>query len=215
MEKVLIFMYRGFILMMHPDEFYPKLKAIMALLPQERHTQVSDLHTQAMTRYVNRLKTMTEAEALAQVTVGDDHRTVLQIVGHIAEWERFAILSATDILIGLDRPRLMKSLDGYIALDGSTPTFSTIDEFNAYFADQQKSWSWEKMRSFAIETTTTIHQLFTNPALLTADRLERTVNGRKWLGTGEVIADIAVGWALWLIVLEHIATEHIIELGLV
>lgn len=201
--------------MFHPDEFYPKLKAIMALPPQERHSQLSALHTHALNRYVARLNTMTEAEALTPVTVGDDHRTVLQIAGHIAEWERFAILSATDILIGLEKPRLMKSLDGYIALDGSTPTFNTIDEFNAYFADQQKSWTWEKMRSFAIETTTTISQMFTNPALLNAERLERTVNGRKWLGTGEVIADIAVGWALWLIVLEHIATEHVMELGLV
>ncbi|MCU0480623.1 MAG: hypothetical protein MUE54_05350 [Anaerolineae bacterium] len=201
--------------MMHPDEFYPNLKAIMALPPQERHPQLSALHTQALNRYVNRLNTMTEEEALRPVTVGDDHRTVLQIVGHIAEWERFIILSAADMLIGLERPRLMKSLDGYIALDGSTPTFATIDEFNAYFAEQQKSWTWDKMRPFAIETTTTIHQMFTNPVLLNAERLERTVMGRKWLGTGEVIADIAVGWVLWLIVLEHIATEHVVELGLV
>jgi len=36
--------------------------------------------------------TEAEAEAVSPVTLGDDHRTVLQIVGHIAEWERFVIL---------------------------------------------------------------------------------------------------------------------------
>lgn len=201
--------------MMHPNVFYPKIHEIMALPPKERHAGMTDLHTQAMTHYVHRLNTMTEAEALAPVTVGDDHRTVLQIVGHIAEWERFATLSATDMLIGLEHPRLMTSLDGYIALDGSTPTFDSIDAFNAYFADQQKSWSWDKMRPFAIETTKTLYEMFTNPALLNADRLERTKMWRKRLNTGELIPNICVGWSVWLIVLEHIATEHVVELGLV
>ena len=201
--------------MMHPDEFYPKIHEIMALPAKERHAGMTDLHTQAMNHYVNRLKTMSEAEALSPVTVGDDHRTVAQIAGHIAEWERFIILSASDMLIGLEHPRLMTSLDGYVALDGSTPTFGSIDEFNAYFAEQQKTWSWDKMRAFAIETTTTVYEMFTNPMLLNAERIERTKIWRKRLNTGDIIPNIAVGWSVWLIALEHIATEHVVELGLI
>ncbi|MDX2076962.1 MAG: hypothetical protein SFZ02_11055 [bacterium] len=201
--------------MMHPDEFYPKVHEIMALPAKDRHAGMTNLHTQAMNHYVNRLKTMTEAEALTPVTVGDDHRTVLQIAGHIAEWERFIILSASDMLIGLEHPRLMTSLDGYVALDGSMPTFGSIDGFNAYFAEQQKTWSWDKMRAFAIETTTTVYEMFTNPMLLNAERIERTKIWRKRLNTGDIIPNIAVGWSVWLIALEHIATEHVVELGLI
>ncbi|MDZ4671114.1 MAG: hypothetical protein SH821_09605 [Phototrophicales bacterium] len=91
----------------------------------------------------------------------------------------------------------------------------TIYAFNAYFAEQQASWSWDKMRAFAIETTTTVHQMFTNPVLLNAERLERTKIWRKRLNTGDIIPNIAVGWSVWFIALEHIATEHVIELGLV
>lgn len=78
--------------MMHPDEFYPKVHQFMVLPAKERHAGMTNLHTQAMNHYMNRLMTEAEAEAVSPVTLGDDHRTVLQIVGHIAEWERFVIL---------------------------------------------------------------------------------------------------------------------------
>ena len=41
---------------------------------------------------------ISELEANRPVAIGTDHRTIPQVIAHIAEWERFGIMAAGDIL---------------------------------------------------------------------------------------------------------------------
>jgi hypothetical protein len=58
-------------------------------------------------------------------------RTIVQIVGDIAAWDRFVIMAGRDILAGIQHPRMITDLSGYREPDGSSREFTTIDEFNA------------------------------------------------------------------------------------
>jgi hypothetical protein len=49
--------------------------------------------------------------------------TIAQVVGHIAEWERFTILAAGEIMAGVQWPRIM-TLSGYVEPDGRGQDFS-------------------------------------------------------------------------------------------
>jgi hypothetical protein len=69
-------------------------------------------------------------------------------------------------------------------------------------------------QALAIQTATVLRTFFTQPDLLTAERLEQTMTYRKRLQTGEIIQPIAMGWNLWITVLEHEAVEHAEELRL-
>jgi hypothetical protein len=57
-----------------------------------------------------------------------------------------------------------------------------------------------------------LHTLFTHPSLLNAHKLEQTKPWQKRLRNGHIIQNITMGWSLWLIVIEHIAVEHAVEL---
>jgi hypothetical protein len=59
-----------------------------------------------------------------------------------------------------------------------------------------------------------LHALFTQPHLLTAERLEQTQRHRKRLYSGAVLEEVAMGWSLWIIALEHEGVEHAPELGM-
>ena len=47
-----------------------------------------------------------------------------------------------------------------------------------------------------------------------AERLERTRPFRKRLQNGLVVRDVAMGWNLWITVLEHAAVEHAADLSM-
>jgi hypothetical protein len=65
-----------------------------------------------------------------------------------------------------------------------------------------------------METALTLAALFTEGALLSAGRLEKTVPFRKRLQNGAVIRNVAMGWNLWITMLEHEAVEHAADLHL-
>jgi hypothetical protein len=191
-----------------PSAFYEHLAGVMALPPAERHPQLLRLHDQALRPYHLLLQTLTEAQAAQPPPASSDQRTIAQIVGHIAAWDRFAVLAAGDILAGLPHPRMITDLSGYRETDGTYPVFNTIDDFNAYQARKYQTWAWEALRHFADDVAATLYNLFAQPQLLSASRLEGTAPFRKRLHNGTVVENITMGWNLWLTMIEHLAVEH-------
>ena len=197
---------------MKADSFYQQVTEGAAQPPHERHKLFSELHSQVVIEYLATLRKITPDLANQVVAGGADHRTLTQVVGHIAAWEQFTILAAGDILAGVQHPRLVTSVDGFIDADGQTLNFPTIHAFNAYQAAKQAGWSWQQVLELAKHTATTLHLFFTHPLLLSAERLESTRSFRKRLENGTVINNVAMGWNLWITLLEHEAVEHAAEL---
>jgi hypothetical protein len=188
--------------------FYQQVAAAMGQPPDARHAQLAFLHGQALRRYQAALNQLTAEEVREPPPDRSDQRTIAQIVGHIAAWDRFALLAAGDILAGVGHPRMITDLSGYREPDGTFPAFATIDDFNAYHAHKYQAWPWEELRQLADDAASTLYALFTHPQLLSASRLEQTLPFWKRLQNGIVIQDITMGWNLWLTMIEHIAVEH-------
>ena len=192
----------------NPAAFYGHVVTVMALPPAERHQQLVQLHSQSLRPYQTMLNKLTAKEAGQPQAISSDQRTIAQIVGHIAAWDRFAVLAAGDILAGIQHPRMITDLSGYREADGTLPTFNTIDDFNAYQAQKYQTWSWDDLRFLANDVAATLYSLFTHPQLLSASRLEATAPFWKRLQNGAVINNITRGWNLWLTMIEHLAVEH-------
>lgn len=194
---------------MEAGEFVGQLTAAMMLPPAPRHERLAELHDGLQARYRRALRRITAEAAARPLSDGSDPRPVAQIVGHIAAWERFGILSAGDILAGIRSPRMMTGFGEYRETDGETMAFASIDEFNAYHAGKFAEWPWERLREFAEDTTSAIFALFTHPHLLNAGRLQQTAPTRMRLPGGVILDDMTMGWSLWLIMIEHPAVEHV------
>jgi hypothetical protein len=193
---------------MNTTVFYDQVAAAMAQPPEERHQQLACLHAELLRRYHTALDRLTAEDVRHPLPDHSDERTIAEIIGHIAAWDRFALLAAGDILAGIRHPRMITDLSGYRESDGTFPAFATIDDFNAHAAHQYQSWAWEQLRRFAEDTAATLYVLFTHPQLLSAARLEQTASFWKRLHNGATIHDITMGWNLWLTMIEHLAVEH-------
>ena len=193
---------------MKREAFYQQIVEIAAQPPHERHTLLAQLHNEVVTRYLDTVWAITQQDARG---VSSDGRTIAQVVGHIAEWERFAILAAGEMIAGLQWPRIMTN-SGYLEPDGRALDFASDDAFNAYQATKHASWPWEQIRELAIHTATSLHALFTQTALLSPDRLEQT-RGYDWhLAKGTSLV-VPCGWYIWTVSIEHEAVEHAADLG--
>jgi hypothetical protein len=199
---------------MNADEFYQRIREHLHRPPLERHAALAQLHTEIVTEYLMAVRGISDEDAVRPVQLGGEIRNLAQVVGHITEWERFAILGAGDILADLHQPRMVRNLDGYVEPDGRGIPFASIDEFNAYQAAKHADCTWPQIQEMALATAATLHILFTHPHLLSAERLERTLPFRKRLHDGTKIENVTMGWVLWTIVLEHEAVEHAAELGM-
>jgi hypothetical protein len=199
---------------MNVDGFFEQVIASMAQPPDERHALLCDLHTVVLDRYLDIINSITPEQARQPVNQGNDQRTLAQVVGHIAEWDRYAIFAAGDILAGLKHPRAITSIEGYVEPDGTVLSFASVDDFNAYQARKQASWAWEAIRDLACDSAQILHTLFTDEWLLNAQRLEATLPWRKPLANGVTIENITMGWTLWLLQLQHMGAEHAAELHL-
>jgi hypothetical protein len=198
---------------MRAEDFYSRVINAAARPPDERHLQLAAIHTHVYEQYLTAVKNMRGEIAQQTLPIDGDERTFAQLIGHIAEWDRFAVLAAGDILAGIQHPRMVTDLTGYIEPNGQQPVFASIDEFNAYQARKHALWKSEDIQSLAVEMATALHTLFTHPSLLNANKLERTKAWQKRLRNGHVIENITMGWTLWLIVIEHIGVEHAVELN--
>jgi DinB family protein len=193
---------------MNEAVFYDHIVAVMAQPPDQRHQELARLHAEALHTYQTVLDRLTAEDVHHPLPNHPDGWTIAQIVGHIAAWDRFAVLAAGDMLAGIQHPRMITDLSGYRESDGTSPAFTTIDDFNAYHADKYESWSWEQLHRFAGDIAATLYALFAHPQLLSAKRLEQTTSFRKRLQNGTIIHNITMGWSLWLTMIEHLAVEH-------
>jgi hypothetical protein len=197
-----------------PDEFYPHIAEIVMLPPAERHVQMTALHTDVVRDYLDTLRRITADEAQRLIDDAGDPRTLGQIVGHIAEWDRLSMFGAADILLGIENPRGVVDVTGYEEPDGTRLDFESVDAFNAYQAEKHANRAWADIQALAIDTATTLHALFTHPALLHAQRLEQTPRRALKLENGMTVLDVALGWHLWILVIEHMAVDHVAALGM-
>ena len=199
---------------MKPEVYNPRLVEAVSQEPAARHTALLALHREALTAYLEAVQRITPEQAAQPVQVEGDPRTLGQIVGHIAAWDRFSTLAAGDILAGVRHPRTITTTLGYIDEDGLVLDFESVDDFNAWAAEQDNQRTWAEIQTSALQMAQTFYTLFTHPDLLSAQRLEQTTLHIKRLGNGMVIEDLPMGWVLWLLQIEHIAISHADELGL-
>jgi hypothetical protein len=190
------------------NPFYQQIVRIAAQPPYERYGLLAEFHTNIAIRY---LKTIREFKDKDAARIGSDGRTIAQVVGHIAEWERFTILAAGELVAGITWPRIM-TLSGYQEPDGQILDFESEDEFNAYQAAKQAAWPWSRIQDLAIHTATALHTFFTQPALLSPESLERA-GSYEWRLPNGIKLTTPAGWYLWMVSLEHEAVDHAPDFG--
>ena len=195
---------------MKAEVFYQKIVTIAAQSPAERRMSLVGFHTNVVTPYLNAVRTMTAQDA---AHVSSDGRTLGQVVGHIAEWERFTILAVGEIITGVRWPQIM-NLSGYVEPDGQVCEFTSVDAFNDYQATKHAAWSWNQIQDLAVQTAVILQILFAHPSLLSWERLEQT-KAYHWPLPIEMSVMVSCGWYLWMVTLEHEAVEQAADLGIV
>ena len=188
--------------------FYQDIAEIAALPPQQRHGRLAELHADVVAGYCAAVQAISPAAA---ARTGPDGRSVAQVIGHIAEWDRYSILAAGEMLAGVTWPRIMVSA-GFIEPDGAERKFKGVHDFNAYHAERQASLPWEQIRDLALRSATALQVLFAHPALLTPELLEQTMSYQFTLASSLTLT-MPVGWYLWIVTIEHEAVEHVEEVG--
>jgi hypothetical protein len=184
--------------------FYHELVEISKLPSVERRVALLNLHQRVYETYVEALQQITEKGASRVVP---DGRTVSQVVAHILEWDRAAMIAFGEILSGVEWPRLMSGSFN-TDFDGKTHEFANVDDFNAHYAQVYAGESWDTIRTKAKDIARVLLQLFESPSLVTAERLDRTgLFDRYRLPTG-VNLSLPCGWYLWMITVEHEGIEH-------
>ena len=104
---------------MEADLFYQRIVKIAARSPYDRYALLAEFHTELISRYLSLIRSMPPQAA---GRIGVDGRTIAQVVGHIAEWERYTILAAGEMIAGVEWPQIM-SLSGYQEPDGQIHSF--------------------------------------------------------------------------------------------
>lgn len=195
---------------MQLEVFYETMRHLHPLPPAERHAAFADLHRQALAEYTGAVSRLDAAGAACP---SSDGRSLAAVIGHIAEWERFMILSCGEMLAGVEKPQMLHGLRGWLAPDGTAQAFENIDDFNAFQLARQISLPWAEIQSTALSAASTLYALFTTPGLLDAARLEGTAPARQRMPDGTKLP-MRAGWVIWWIVIEHEAAEHAADLGI-
>ncbi len=187
--------------------FCDQVVAACALQPNERHARLLALHRSTLDEFIAALQRISLDGALQHVRVNGDSRTVAQLVGHLLAWTRYDIQAVGDVIGGVARPRGVESVSGFVQADGTSRDFADFDTFNAYFsqahAQAQTASTWPQLRDDMIDAACAFYALFEHPHLANAACLERTLPYRKQLAN-----------SVWLANLQHIAIEHVAELGI-
>ena len=188
---------------MRAEIFYPRIADIMRQPPIARHSLMSALHYELLPPYLGALGAISSAQS-SRIT--PDGRTLMQLVGHIAEWDRYLILASGEMLSGVAEPQMMR-LKGYMETDGRVLDFTSIDDFNAYQAEKHARAAWEQVQRTAIDSAATLYNLFTNRNLMSPELLQRTAPYEFKLPTGQLIS-ATCGWFQWFVTIEHESVEH-------
>jgi len=193
---------------MQADDFYSRYASRLTLPPDERHAGLCALHAATLAEYTGWLRAITPETARS---TSSDGRSIALVVGHIAAWDRFMLQACGEMLSGAAWPGFM-DLCGYLDESGERRDFESIDAFNAFHADVQRDRPWEQVRSEALDRAAAARSIFAELGLLTPERLDRT-RQTEWGLTGGRRAHAAVGWQIWMIILEHEVVEHAADLA--
>ena len=193
---------------MKPEDFYPLVHLFFLLPPEQRYRGMLSLHEQVHAEYCRAVERI-GPERAAQT--GSDGRSVLQVVGHIAEWDRWMVMGAGELLAGAASPQMMR-MKGYLDPAGQVYSFENIDAFNAAMAEKQAEARWEEVQPLALRMAEVLFTLFTHPLLLNPAALEQGAPEEVTFPTGKTVT-VPVGWVLWYITLEHEGVEHAQDLG--
>lgn len=193
---------------MQPGAFYQQILVGIEYSPEVRYVHYSKLHQSVLNDFTRAIRFIFEDVADAPPVESDEPRSIKLLVAHIAEWGRYALMSAMDILIGLEEPRMINSLDRYVDRNGVERSFESRAAFNAYCDELYADANWFDVQKFALDTADTIHALFTTSNLMTPTRLEATAPTTRTLPSGLVLEELEMGWVLWILVLEQAAVTY-------
>ncbi len=193
---------------MQAEDFYTRYGSLLALQPEDRHAGLCALHAATHAEYSGWLQAIT---AEAAQSASSDGRSIALVVGHVAAWDRFMLQACGEMLSGAPWPGFM-DLKGCLDEDGERRDFESIDAFNAYHADLQRDLPWERIQSEALDRAAAACSVYAQPGLLTPERLERT-RPTEWGLPGGKRVRAAVGWQIWMILMEHEAVEHAADLA--
>jgi hypothetical protein len=188
--------------------FYAKTAQILELPTHERAQALRTLQNDVVEHYCVAIQKLDAQEAQR---IGPDGRTVAQVIGHIAEWDRFTMLAVGEILSGVIKPGVIE-LRGWRELDGTTRDFASVDEFNAYQAERQANMPWEEIQALAVRMAITLRELFANPQLLSPALLDSTIE-HSFMREDQNPKSVPYGWYLWFLDIEHKAVAHGDEVG--
>lgn len=198
---------------MEPTVFNNRMIDAFELDLHQRHAALLRLHRRLLDDFEEAVMKIDDDRAAQSVNMGEDTRTLSQVVAHIGDWSRYEIMGAADILTGLNHPRGVVKLTGYVSNAGREMPFSSVVELNAHQAEVHAGLTWEQARTFALDKMQALYQLFATPRLLTSDRLETTGDHLRHFGDHTRVF-MKEGWVLWAMELEHIGVQHREELGL-
>jgi len=193
---------------MRAEDFHPRCRSLMALRPDDRHAGLRALHAETLAEYSGWLQAIPTARAHS---ASSDGRSIALVVGHIEAWDRFLIQACGEILSGVPWPSLM-DLRGFLDEDGQRRDFASMDAFNERCADVQRRLPWDTLRASALDRAQAASALFDPSRLLTPERLEHT-RLYEWETPGGLRIRAAVGWYVWMIIMEHEAVEHAADLA--
>ncbi len=179
------------------------------LPPEQRYRGLLNLHERIQAEYCRAVARIGPQRA---VQTGSDGRSILQVVGHIAEWDRWTVLGAGELLAGAPAPQLMQ-LQGYLSPTGEARSFESVDAFNAAMAESQAEASWDQIQPLALRMSGALYTLFSHPLLLNPAILEQGAPAQVHFPSGKTIT-VPVGWVLWYMALEHEGVEHARDLGI-
>jgi len=189
--------------------FYSKIAAVLQLDPGSRYKEMCRLHEKLQLLFTAAVKQI-PAEKAAQKS--SDDRSISQLVGHILEWDRYIIQSASEIISGCSTPRLFH-LKGYLDAHGNSYDFESIDDFNGFQAVRQAGLAWPVIQEQAIRNAIALKTLFCHEDLISAARLEETAL-YDWHSPDDKIIRTTSGWFLWVIAMEHETVEHAPDLNI-
>ena len=193
---------------MSAGEIYERILQSLKSPPERRYTQLLELHREAMSRFT---AAVTRIDADEAARTSSDGRAIAQVVAHIADWDRFFILAASEMAAGVRWPQFME-LQGYLDENGERLNFDTVTAFNAYSAKRTESWEWQRIQEMAVRSAGVLYALFSNAAILNVEILEATrIYKTEEFGFP---LSIPVGWYLWVIAIGHELEEHALDLNI-
>jgi hypothetical protein len=191
---------------MDAKSFNNWISDLLNLPPKARHRKMADRHTAFLQEYARLLLSVSDERA--EEMPGSEGRSLTQLVGLQAAWDRFRLAGAMDLLLGVYPPRSLQEMRGYVDLDGRKLEFISVDEFIRYQAEQQADWTWAQAREFGLQSAGSLQAFFTHPHLLSVQVLEAAPPAPCELPGGRHTDALPMGWCFWITSLRQYLVEH-------